>query len=188
MKSYVCLQQQHFEQASYSISSVQEAHIEQIRKWRNAQLDVLRQSIPIEPQQQIYYFNKKIWPSMLMAKPATILVSFFHNGKLIGYGGLVHIAWEHRRAEISFLLSPERGKNYDIYQTDFSTFLSLMKRMAFSDLKLHRIFTETFDIRTHHIKILESNGFVREGVLREHVWIDAKAVSSIFHGCLNKYE
>jgi len=64
--------------------------------------------------------------------------------------------------------------------------LTLIKAVAFDYLKFNRLFTETFNIRQFHISTLESNGFIREGVLKEHVIINGKYVDSIFHGCLNK--
>jgi RimJ/RimL family protein N-acetyltransferase len=89
------------------------------------------------------------------------------------------------RAEISFLINPENLSDED-YCLFFSSFLTLIKSVAFDYLKFNRLFTETFNIRQFHISILESNGFIREGVLKEHVIINGKYVDSIFHGCLNK--
>lgn len=121
-------------------------------------MKVLRQSTPISPEQQVEYFSQHIWPSMDVPRPANILISLFKNGFLIGYGGLVHIAWEHKRAELSFLLATERLQDLAIYAEDFSAFLGLIKRIVFEDLKLHRIFTETYDILPHHISIYRPQG------------------------------
>jgi RimJ/RimL family protein N-acetyltransferase len=186
VEQYACLGQQFFELGPYSVSPVQEDHIESIRCWRNAQMNVLRQSSPISPEQQVEYFSLHVWPMMNTPRPSNILVSLFKNGDLIGYGGLVHIAWEHERAELSFLLAPNRVEDPTVYAEDFSAFLGLIKRMAFEDLKLHRIFTETYDIRPHHISLLEMNDFFREGVLRDHLRIDGRSVNSVFHGCLKQ--
>ena len=38
-------------------------------------------------------------------QPYQILFSFLKNNEFIGYGGLVHINWEEKKAEISFLLN-----------------------------------------------------------------------------------
>src|SRR6187401_152709 len=110
------------------LRAVQPADIEAIRQWRNAQMDILRQTAPIDPQQQIDYFNRCVWPTMSHPQPSNILVSLFRDSQLIGYGGLVHIAWEHARAEISFLLSAQRIHDAAVYAADFSAFLSLIKR------------------------------------------------------------
>ena len=185
MKTYTCLRADSYTIGEFSIIPVQSGHIEAIRQWRNSQLNVLRQVAPISQQQQQSYYENLIWPSMSEAAPANILVSFLNCGTPIGYGGLVHIAWEDLRAEVSFLLDPERAANASTYSKDFSCFLNLIKRLAFDDLGLHRLFTETYDVRPVHIATLEETGFAREGVMRDHVRIDGQPVNSIIHGCLN---
>ena len=69
---------------------------------------------------------------------------------------------------------------------DFRAFLNLIKELAFSDLGVHRLFTETFDNdqRVNHIKILEEFGFKREGIMIDHVKINNKFSNSIFHGLI----
>ena len=88
---------------------------------------------------------------MSETKPKNVLMSFLHNDQLIGYGGIVHISWQNLRAELSFLLDDKRCEDNEQYSKDFLTFLKLIKEMAFSDLGLHRLFTETFDKRKSHI-------------------------------------
>lgn len=183
-----CLPVQSFRIGDYSVAPVQPGHIEEIRVWRNAQKDVLRQMTDITPEQQVNYFSTRIWPAMGSKTPSDVLMSLFYCDELIGYGGLVHIAWEHKRAELSFLVSPARAEDPALYRRDHKYFLSLMKAMAFDHMGFHRLFTETYDVRPLHIANLEDSGFVREGVMREHVYIDGRAVDSIIHGCLSSYE
>lgn len=170
---------------SICIMPIQPIHIEKIRKWRNEQKDVLRQSHCITPEQQIKYYNENIWPDMTSDQPKNILLSILEKNIPIGYGGLTHIAWDHLRAEISFLLDPKHTTNQNVYKNYFSNFLYLIKVLAFENLKLVKVFTETFSTREHHIKILEHNGFIREGVLRKHVIINGKCIDSIIHGYVN---
>ena len=183
--NYQCLNNKNFQFNEFSLESISVQDIESIRNWRNAQLDVLRQDKIITYEEQIKYFNDHIWPETIKNEPRNILFSFFRNDDLIGYGGLVHISWKDLRAEISFLINPNHLSDKD-YQLFFSSYLTLIKTVAFDDLKFNRLFTETFNIRQFHISILESNGFIREGVLKDHVIINDKYVDSIFHGCLNK--
>lgn len=185
---YLAMPRPYLLNGEVKICAVQPTDIESIRQWRNAQMDVLRQNSPIDVQQQIDYYTQHIWPMMSNPKPPNILLSIFQSDKLIGYGGLVHINWMDKRAEVSFLLSPERIKNNTTYNKDFSIFLTLIKQLAFEHLNLHKLFTETYSIRHLHISILESNGFVCEGVLRDHVKINNLYINSIIHGCLNSYE
>ena len=186
--SYACLPIKSYRRGEYEIVAVQPEHIDLIRQWRNSQLNVLRQIRPISEQQQEKYFTENIWPSMLSSTPTTILMSYLHKAEPIGYGGLVQIAWEDLRAEVSFLVAPERAAIPEIYAEDFRRFLGLLKCLAFDGLGFNRLFTETYDIRQMHIEILEVSGFVREGVMRQHVRIDGRFTDSIIHGCLNNDE
>jgi RimJ/RimL family protein N-acetyltransferase len=172
------------QEGDLSVEAVRPADIEPIRRWRNAQLKVLRQASPISPRQQIAYYRKHVWPGMRSARPANILLAYLERGSLIGYGGLVHIAWDHRRAEVSFLLKPALARARAQYARCFSGFLRLVRMLAFDDLRLERLHTETYAFRRQHIAVLEAAGFRREGVLRRHVWIDGKPVDALLHACV----
>jgi RimJ/RimL family protein N-acetyltransferase len=179
--AWFCLKQQRFDYQGYAIVPIRPEHIEPIRGWRNAQLDVLRQAEPISPSQQESYFTQTIWPTMEVETPPNILMGLLLNERLIGYGGLVHICWGDQRAEMSFLLDELRARSFEQYTRDLSAFIALVRTMAFGDLGFHRLFTETYANRNHHITVLESAGFQREGVLRDHVKIGSYFVDSIIH-------
>lgn len=166
------------------IRAVQPADIDAIRQWRNAQMDVLRQTAPISPEEQERYFSEHVWSQIASSEPSQILLALESAGVLIGYGGLVHISWPNRRAEVSFLLTPDLETKSDELIALFSRFLALMKKLAFEDLGLRRLCTETFAHRTRHIATLEASGFRHEGCLREHVLIEGKPMDSIVHGLL----
>lgn len=173
---------------AFSVRAVAPEHIEAIRLWRNAQMDVLRQVAPISPAQQEAYYAAHVWPAMALDEPQNILLTFFEGEQAIGYGGLVHMAWEHRRAEVSFLLDPALASAPETYARYFSAFLDLIKEFAFDDLGFHRLFTETYAMRAHHISVLEANGFRLEGVLKHHVMIGGRPVDSLIHGCITSVE
>jgi RimJ/RimL family protein N-acetyltransferase len=184
MKRYRCLPRARIKRGPYAIVAVQPEHIESIRQWRNEQIAVLRQNAPITAEQQKRYYATKIWPAMEQAHPENILLSYFLEDLMIGYGGLVHIAWQHLRAEVSFLLEPSRAADPVQYGRDFSSFLELIQETAFASLGLRRLFTETYAGRDHHVSLLERSGFRREGVLRQHVLQVNKPVDSLIHGRL----
>lgn len=182
---YVCLRRPFFSVDGYTLRAVLPEHIERLRLWRNAQMDILRQSHLITPTQQVAYYRDHVWPAKHMKKPPHILLAFFQDDQLIGYGGLVHIAWEHRRAEVSFLLNPEYEQDLKERSALLSVYLHLLKELAFDDLQLDRLFTETYAMRSYHIQTLEAEGFQYEGCLRAHVWMQGRPVDSVFHGCLS---
>ncbi|WP_340120095.1 GNAT family N-acetyltransferase [Pelagibius sp. 7325] len=181
---YRCMPRAEVADGRYAVRAVEPQHIEAIRCWRNAQIDVLRQSAPIASPQQAAYYAREIWPDKDAAEPRNILLIYLEDGRPIGYGGLVHIAWEHRRAEVSFLLDPAVARGDAELADLFARFLTLMKTLAFEDLGLARLHTETYALRLVHIATLEACGFRREGRLRGHVWINGQPVDSLLHGCL----
>ena len=184
MRRYICLPQSTISYGKFSLETIQDVHLEPIRNWRNEQMEVLRQKEKITPQQQKEYFEKHIWSSLDSSQPTNILLSFLENGNLIGYGGLVHISWENKRAEISFLLDTVYIADIELYNRYFSAFLFLIKKLAFEQLWFNKLFTETFSFRKEHIKILEQNNLELEGCLRQHVIINNVPIDSLLHGCL----
>jgi RimJ/RimL family protein N-acetyltransferase len=182
---YTCLDVDAIAQADRKLVPLRKIDLASVMQWRNAQLKVLRQRELLTPELQERYYQGVILPSYAEKKPRQILFSYLHMEELIGYGGLVHIAWEDRRAEVSFLVAPERAADSSIYSQDFSLYLSLIKQAAFQHLGFTRLFTETYDIRTEHVNILESSGFRLEGRLKAHVWIDGQPIDSLMHGCVN---
>lgn len=180
---YVCMPNAIVEQGQYRIEAVQPDHIESIRVWRNQQMDVLRQAAPISADGQVRYYEEHIWPTMDKTEPANILVSYLENDQLVGYGGLVHIAWAEHAAEVSFLLDPDLLSNSEIYRRYHLNFLELIKRLAFDELKLEHLTTETYAQRVAHIENLESSGFREVDVVANAVVIDSVATDSIMHRC-----
>jgi RimJ/RimL family protein N-acetyltransferase len=171
-------------EGSVAVRAVEPAHVEAIRLWRNAQIDVLRQSRSITPEEQVAYFERVIWPDKGADRPANILLGLFEDGRMIGYGGLVHIAWDYGRAEVSFLLATEIAQDEERVSTLFATWLRQMQRLAFDDLGLSRLTTETYAMRALHLRILDEAGFQREGLLRQHVRVDGRPINAVVHGCL----
>jgi len=187
MRQYACLKKNEFELGQYKIVPLRHEDILKIKDWRNGQMEILRQKSEITEEQQIAYFDKVVWPLFEMSQPTQLLFSYLKDEELIGYGGLVYIDWLDQRAEVSFLVDTVRALDSSIYQKDFETYLNLIKQVAFEGMKFNRIFTETFDIRGHHISVLEASGFVKEGCMKQHININNKFIDSIIHGYLKEY-
>ncbi len=182
--TYVCLKRPRIDLGDYAIRVIQPQDIEDIRQWRNAQIDVLRQDGEITPDMQVAYFDTQIWPSFSQANPRQVLVTLLHRDLRIGYGGLVHMAWAHGRAEVSFLVAPDIAADEGRYGEAFDAFFSLIKTLAFEDLGLNRLTTETYVSRTKHIERYQAQGFVEEGRLRQHVKVNGVYLDSLLHACL----
>ncbi|MCG5516521.1 MULTISPECIES: GNAT family N-acetyltransferase [unclassified Ectothiorhodospira] len=168
-----------------SLRAVGPQDIESIRQWRNAQMDVLRQSAAITPEDQQRYFAEHVWPDMGVLQPQQILLAIERHGQLIGYGGLVHISWPYRRAEISFLLEPHLERDPETLLDHFSRYLLLIQDLAFEDLQLKKLITETYEHRVVHLKGLEAAGHRLEGRLRKHVMVGGQPADALIHGILS---
>lgn len=181
---YISLKQKNFIYGDYILGSIRQKDMEKIRKWRNAQISILRQSVKLLPEDQELYFKNVIKPSFNNKKTHQLLFSIIKNSELIGYGGLVNISWENKRAEMSFLLDDQRAKNEILYKEDMNNFIYLIKKVIFEEMKFNRMYTETFSFRTFHISILEENGYMKEGILRSHILESGKFYDSIIHGMI----
>jgi RimJ/RimL family protein N-acetyltransferase len=185
LPSYPALRFNQYEQEAYRLRPICYDDREPIRQWRNAQLQVLRQAEPLTAAQQDVYFQRVVLPLFEQEQPGQLLFSLLHHGELVAYGGLVHISWPDKRAEISFLADPVRAANPATYRQDFLTFLQLLYRVAFEDLRLNRLVTETYDLRPAHVAIMEESGLKAEGRLRQHVQLaPGTFADSLMHGLL----
>jgi len=168
----------------YELKPIQFEDMEMIRIARNEQIDVLRQTHEISKEEQSSYFHDVITPNLTNPNPEMVLFSLYKKNLWIGYGGLVHIDWKNKHAEVSFLVDSKRAVDKKIYEEDFTNFLNLLSNTAFKKLNLHHLFTETYNFRDEHISILEKFGFKQEGVLRDHLLIKNNFHDSIIHGLL----
>ncbi len=188
MRSYKCLKFDRYSSKNYILLPVREQDIMLIKDWRNAQIDVLRQKQMLTEVMQRRYFETVVWPSFELEQPSQLLFSLLRQHVCIGYGGIVHISWEDRRGEISFLLNPARVADSTVYRQDFLAYLNLVNEVAYKGIALNRLFTETFDIRPFHISVLEEAGFRREGRMKQHICLNGAFVDSVFHGHVREYD
>ena len=155
---------------------------EKIRKWRNNQLKILRQTTKIKKHEQMSYFKKNI----LVKNSKLKLFAIDFDEKLVGYGGLVNISSHFKTAEVSFLLNDKINHNSKIYEKIFINFLSFIKKYSFQKKKLRKLYTETYSFRKKQIRILENCGFKLEGEMKMHKIKNKKIYDSLIHGILKK--
>jgi 2-polyprenyl-3-methyl-5-hydroxy-6-metoxy-1,4-benzoquinol methylase/RimJ/RimL family protein N-acetyltransferase len=166
----------------YRFVGLRHADIQALRRWRNQQIDVLRQRQPLSEQDQERWYRHVVQPGHASGDPEFLLVSILDEAdRFVGYGGLTHIDWEHRRGEVSFLVETERARNAERYARDLEAFLAFLSAWAFDELGLERIFTETYAFREAHIALLENAGFVPEGLMTGHVRHQGRAVDCLLH-------
>ena len=181
---YKCLPKRIYQNGDYTLESVQSKHVEEIRQWRNEQMDVLRQTKPISKEEQVKYYENHVWPEMDKNQPDKILLSLNSDNELICYGGLVNIGWDDLRGEMSFLINSNRAKDSEVYQNDMSNFITVIKEVFFHQLSFNRLFTETFEFRHCHIDILKDNGFLFEGRMRQHLKYNNEYTDLLIHSII----
>lgn len=179
MKSYVVLKNQVFEFENYKIIPIQYEDRFDIMKWRNEQIYHLRQDKPLTIENQEGYFNNVVNKLFDQEQPGQILFSYLEDGICIGYGGLVHINWIDKNAEISFIMNTNFEK--DNFQKHWKIFLNLIEQVAFTDLKLHKISTYAFDLRPKLYPVLDNSGFSKEAVLIKHCLFNSEYIDVVIY-------
>ena len=132
MQSYKVLNKQVFKSGDFSIVPIRFEDRIDIMNWRNEQIYHLRQDKPLTEKSQEDYFNGSVARLFDQEKPNQILFSYLKNGRCIGYGGLVHINWIDKNAEISFVLNTNLESNE--FSFHWSNYLGLIEQVAFKEL------------------------------------------------------
>lgn len=182
-KNYRCLAKNQFEINGFSLIPIRFEDRLDIMRWRNEQIDHLRQKEILTKENQEVYYREVLSPLFSEDQPNQILFSLLKNEKLIGYGGLVHINWFDQNAEISFIMETElQTNNFDEIWTNY---LILLEKIAFQQLNFHKIYTYAFDIRPYLYETLENSGFIKEAILKEHCYFENNFIDVIIHSKIN---
>ena len=185
MLEYKSLIKQSHKLGSYSIVPIRYEDRIPIMNWRNDQTYHLRQTKKLNIKGQEKYFKKVINNLFKEDKPDQILFSLLENQKCIGYGGLVHINWIDKNAELSFLMNTSLEEKF--FDVLWKTFLELIERVAFEDLNLHKIFTFAYDLRPNLYNVLEKCNYNKEATLNEHFFYQNRFKDVIIHSKINDY-
>ncbi|WP_127473961.1 GNAT family N-acetyltransferase [Microbacterium sulfonylureivorans] len=122
-------------------------------------------------------------PRLVVDDKAQGLVQFsvveLVGGALVGTATLWGIDTHHRSAHIGLgLLPAARGKGYG---TDV---VAVLCHYGFTVRGLHRLQIETLSDNAAMLRAAESNGFVREGVLRSSAWVMGEFLDEVLLGLL----
>lgn len=182
-RTYIVLTNQIFQKDQFKIVPIRDLDQLDIMKWRNEQLYHLRQQKPLIELDQKKYFSNVVAHLFQEDKPQQILFSYLDGEKCIGYGGLVHINWVDKNAEISFIMATEVER--ENFSNHWSTYLNLIEEVAFKELKMHKIYVYAFDLRPHLYTVLIQNGYVKEAELKEHCFFNQEYISVVIHSKWN---
>lgn len=102
--------------------------------------------------------------------------------KLIGMAGLLGIDYKNRNAEFYITIG---DKNFwGLRISDEVIFLIL--EYAFLELGLEKVYLHTFNYNVRAQRVYERNGFVKEGILRKHIWKRGELRDIVYYGILKE--
>lgn len=182
---YNCLNNAKYTIDEYSIVPIRSEDRYTIMNWRNEQIYHLRQNSVLTPVEQDHYFDEVVASLFSEIKPSQILFSYLKGDECIGYGGLVHINWIDRNAEISFIMNTKLENEY--FEFHWVNFLKLIQNIAFNDLCFHKIFTYAFDLRPRLYSALEKVGFHNEAILKQHCRFQDNYKDVLIHSKINSF-
>ena len=184
-RSYRSMKQQAFKEGEYAIVPIRDEDRYDIMKWRNEQIYHLRQNTPLTKENQDKYFDEVIPTLFEQDQSSQLLFSYLKGDVCIGYGGLVHMNWIDKNAEISFIINTSLEK--ESFHFHWKKYLSLIEELAFQELNFHKIYTYAFDLRPHLYEAIESARFQKEAVLKEHCYFDGQFKDVLIHAKFNPY-
>jgi len=180
--AYKALKQQEFKNDDYSLVPIRMEDRYDIMQWRNEQIYHLRQAEPLTKEKQDVYFDNIISKLFDEEQPNQLLFSFLKKEECIGYGGLVHINWLDKHAEVSFIMNTALEKEF--FETNWTAYLKLLEEIAFSDLGFHKLFVYAFDLRPHLYTMLERNKYFLDARLKEHCFFHGQFKDVVIHSKL----
>lgn len=182
--TYKALVQQKFTQEDYNLVPIRYKDRYKIMQWRNEQMYHLRQTEPLTKEKQDAYFENVVSKLFDQEQPSQILFSFLKDDECIGYGGLVHINWVDKNAELSFIM--DTGLEKESFEKIWSVYLEMIEKVVFNKLSLHKIYTYAFDLRPHLYVVLEKSKYKPEAKLKDHCFFNDEYIDVIIHSKFNK--
>ena len=179
MKLYKALGKNIIKNGSFKIIPIRYEDRFDIMKWRNEQVYHLRQAKLLTEEDQNNYFENIVSKLFTEEKPNQILFSFLQGDTCIGYGGLVHINWLDKNAEIPFIMNTDLESTY--FYEFWSIYLKLIEEIAFRDMKLHKLYVYAFDLRPHLYEMLLKNNYFLDARLKDHCYFKEKYIDVVIH-------
>ena len=178
------LRKQIFNNGIYSLVPIRHQDKYKIMKWRNEQIYHLRQGKPLTKMDQDKYFNTIVSSLATQKFPDQILFSYLERDKCIGYGGLVHINYLDKHAEISFIM--DTSLESDFFEFHWGNYVKMIEEFAFKNIQFHKLFVYAFDLRPNLYRVLETCAYFKDAVLKEHCFYSEKFIDVVIYSKLNQ--
>jgi RimJ/RimL family protein N-acetyltransferase len=149
--------------------SLEETDLKTLEKWRNSK-NIRRAT---REYKLLNMINQRTWfESIHIKNPPTDIMFGVLNKKniLIGVTGITYIDWKNRHAEVSIYLSSKSWQK----TKEAEDAIKLVKKYAFEELNLHRLWVEIFENIPENIKLFKKLKFNEEGILKDKLWRDGR--------------
>ncbi len=184
---YSILKKELFQWKNFTLRPIKYEDRIPIMKWRNDQLYHLRQKHPLTKNQQDIYFKNIISKLFNQKEPSQLLFSLLKEKKMVGYGGLVHIDWDNKNAEVSFVMDTMLELEY--FKHYWGVYLKLIEMVAFEELKLNKIFIYSYNLRPKLYEVTDENCYLLEAKFKEHAIYNSNFIDVNIHSKLiSSYE
>lgn len=134
------------------------------------------------PYKPVHESQHQAWFESILKRDDVVIfgIRLIETNELIGTCQLHSINPISRAAELQIRLGEvsERGKGYG------TEAIQLLLQFGFKDLNLNRIYLHVFSANTPAIRLYEKSGFIREGLLRQAVYIDGHYEDVLLMGIL----
>lgn len=132
--------------------------------------------------------NQQHWyEQIVLSDPAVRMFSIvsLNDDALLGACGLCYIDWVRRSADFSIYIGHD-----DLYVDDnlAADAAQVMRRYAFDELNLHRLWAEVYAYDERKIALFESLGFSIDGRFRDNHFDDGRWHDSLFYSQLSTDE
>jgi RimJ/RimL family protein N-acetyltransferase len=145
-----------------------QAQVNDSRVWRS-----IGRSKPLNREQEREFFENQV------CGDDSVDLLIVADSTPVGTIGLFEFDWEAQAAEIGYWIAPEHhDRGYGTKATE------RVVRYAFDQLGLHRIAARVFEFNDPSQRLLESVGFVQEGVRRDAKFIDGEYQDAYWYGLL----
>jgi len=143
-------------------------HLDQTRSWANNQNlhEKILRTYPVSEDEQ----DK--WYADIVSNSERLVFAIVNdeNNNHVGNTGLYNINLLYGHAEFWILIGEEKFQGIGIGKT----VLLLMLKYAFGNLKLNKIYLHVGDDNIEAIKLYKKHGFIKDGMLRHHFFINGE--------------
>lgn len=182
-RKYRCLNSVEYNFKNYKIISIKFEHRYRIMKWRNDQIYHLRQNNRLNKKHQDIYFKDVVSKQLNEKTPEQILFSFYDHNNFVAYGGLVHVNWPDKNAEISFVINTKLEANK--FKEYWNNFLKIIEIVAFKELGFKKLFIYSYNLRPILYEVTFENNYKQEAHLIQHKFFDGKYIDIYVHSKIN---